>query len=171
METKNALVVFQGKRVRRTLHNNEWYFAVVDIVQALTDSVNPSDYLKKLKQRDESLNEGWGQIVTPLLIDTQGGPQSLNCANTEGAFRIIQSIPSKKAEPFKRWLAKVGYERVQEIENPELAKERNYDFNSLTNLDISSNILFLSFKFFPTKSTIALPTIAPSAPAEITSLT
>ena len=124
METKNALVVFQGKRVRRTLHNNEWYFAVVDIVQALTDSVNPSDYLKKLKQRDESLNEGWGQIVTPLLIDTQGGPQSLNCANTEGAFRIIQSIPSKKAEPFKRWLAKVGYERVQEIENPELAQER-----------------------------------------------
>ena len=70
------------------------------------------------------LAKGWGQIVTPLSVQTSGGPQNLNCANTEGIFRIIQSIPSPKAEPFKRWLAKVGYERVQEIQDPELAVKR-----------------------------------------------
>ncbi len=124
MDEKNTLVVFEDKRIRRTWHNNEWWFVVLDIVQALTDSLNPSDYIKKIRIRDETLNEGWGQIVTPLGIQTSGGLQNINCANTEGIFRIIQSIPSKKAEPFKRWLAKVGYERVQEIENPELAQER-----------------------------------------------
>src|SRR3989344_1671725 len=124
MDIDKSLIVFQGKKIRRTLHNDLWYFVVLDIVQALTDSVNPSDYLKKLRKRDEPLNEGWGQIVTPLRIDTKGGPQNLNCVNTEGAFRLIQSIPSKKAEPFKRWLAKVGYDRVKEIENPELAQKR-----------------------------------------------
>jgi DNA-damage-inducible protein D len=77
-----------------------------------------------MRQRDSFLSEGWGQIVTPLLVETTGGNQKLNCANTEGIFRIIQSIPSQKAEPFKRWLAKVGYERVQEIEDPELATKR-----------------------------------------------
>jgi DNA-damage-inducible protein D len=90
----------------------------------LTDSQNPSDYLKKVKIRDLPLRKGWGQIVTPLRIDTPGGPQNLNCVNTENAFRLIQSIPSPKAEPFKLWLAKVGYERIQEIENPELAQKR-----------------------------------------------
>src|SRR3989338_7213320 len=125
MDTKEkALVVFQGKKVRRVWFNNQWYFVVLDIVQALTDSVNSSDYIKKIRKRDEALNEGWGQIVTPLRIETEGGPQNLNCVNTEGAFRLIQSIPSPKAEPFKQWLAKVGYERVQEIENPELAQAR-----------------------------------------------
>ena len=74
--------------------------------------------------RDEELTKGWVQIEHPLLIDTKGGKQMIKCANTEGIFRIIQSIPSPKAEPFKKWLAKVGYERVQEIENPELAQER-----------------------------------------------
>ena len=74
--------------------------------------------------RDEELAKGWVQIEHPLLIDTAGGKQTIKCANTEGIFRIIQSIPSPKAEPFKRWLAKVGYERVQEIENPELATKR-----------------------------------------------
>ncbi len=77
-----------------------------------------------MRERDSALSEGWGQIVTPLPINTSGGKQRLNCANTEGIFRIIQSIPSPKAEPFKLWLAKVGYERIQEIENPELATER-----------------------------------------------
>ncbi len=77
-----------------------------------------------MRKRDESLNKGWGQLVTPLKIKTEGGAQILNCINTENAFRLIQSIPSPKAEPFKRWLAKVGYERVQEIENPELAQKR-----------------------------------------------
>ncbi|MFA5888217.1 MAG: BRO family protein, partial [Candidatus Nanoarchaeia archaeon] len=97
---------------------------IEDLVLALTGSVNPSDYLKKIRKRDEGLNKGWGQIVTPLLVPTTGGPQNMNCANTEGAFRIIQSIPSPKAEPMKLWLAKVGYERIQEIENPELAQTR-----------------------------------------------
>ena len=125
---ENALVVFQGKGIRRVWHEGEWYFVVVDMVGALTESSNPSDYLKKLRKRDEMLNEGWGQFVTPLKIQTSGGLQNLNCMNTENAFRLIQSIPSKKAEPFKRWLARVGYERVQEIENPELAMRRMKEF-------------------------------------------
>lgn len=118
------IAIFKGKKVRRTIHNNEWWFVVNDVVEVLTDTPNVSDYIKKFRHRDEELNKGWGQIVTPLSIQTVGGPQMLNCANTEGMFRIIQSIPSPKAEPFKRWLAKVGYERVQEIENPELATKR-----------------------------------------------
>lgn len=121
---QNKMVVFKKSSIRRTLHNNEWWFSVADVVQALTDSANSTDYIKKLRSRDKDLSEGWGQIVTPLSIDTEGGKQKVNCANTEGLFRIIQSIPSPKAEPFKRWLAKVGYERVQEIENPELASQR-----------------------------------------------
>jgi hypothetical protein len=120
----NKLVVFKGKEIRRTLHNNEWWFSVVDVVSALTDSVDPSGYIKDMRRRDEELSKGWGQIATPLSIETPGGKQKINCANTEGIFRIIQSIPSPKAEPFKRWLAKVGYERVQEIEDPELATAR-----------------------------------------------
>ena len=127
METKIAL--FQKKEIRKTLHENEWWFVVTDVVAALTDSVNPSDYLKKMRLRDPSLGEafkGGGQIVPPLGLefDTAGGRQLLQCWNTEGIFRLIQSIPSPKAEPFKRWLARVGYERVQEIENPELATKR-----------------------------------------------
>jgi len=121
---ENRIVVFQKKNIRRTLHNDEWWFSVIDVVAVLTDSVNPTDYIKKMRSRDEELAKGWGQIVTPLLLQTEGGNQKVNCANTEGLFRIIQSIPSPKAEPFKRWLAKVGYERVQEIEDPELATKR-----------------------------------------------
>ncbi len=118
------LVVFNKKEIRRTLHNNEWWFVIEDIVAALTDSVQPAGYIKDMRRRDPELAQGWGQIATPLSIETLGGKQKLNCANTEGIFRIIQSIPSPKAEPFKRWLAKVGYERVQEIEDPELASKR-----------------------------------------------
>ncbi|MBI5627235.1 MAG: Bro-N domain-containing protein, partial [Nitrosomonadales bacterium] len=121
---ESHLVVFQEKAIRRTWHNEEWWFAVVDVVTVLTDSVNPGDYIKKIRLRDSELSQGWGQIVTPLRIETEGGVQRVNCANTEGLFRIIQSIPSPKAEPFKRWLAQVGYERVKEIENPELASAR-----------------------------------------------
>jgi len=118
------LAIFKGKEIRRTIHNNEWWFVIADVVSVLTDSANPADYIKKMRTRDKELAKGWGQIVTPLSVDTQGGKQRVNCANTEGIFRIIQSIPSPKAEPFKRWLAKVGYERVQEIEDPELATAR-----------------------------------------------
>ena len=106
------------------MYQNEWWFAIVDVIAALTDSVQPQGYIKDMRRRDPELNKGWGQIATPLLVETEGGKQKINCADTEGIFRIIQSIPSPKAEPFKRWLAKVGYERVQEIENPELATKR-----------------------------------------------
>ena len=124
MNKETAIIIFKEKTIRRSWHNNQWWFVIVDVIAALTDSLNPSGYLKDMRRRDQELNKGWGQIATPLSIDTSGGEQKLNCANTEGIFRIIQSIPSAKAEPFKRWLAKVGYERIQEIENPELAQER-----------------------------------------------
>jgi methylphosphotriester-DNA--protein-cysteine methyltransferase len=126
---EKRIALFQRKEVRRVIHNNEWWFVITDVVAALTDSVDSSDYLKKLRKRDPSLSEafkGGGQLVPPLGLefDTAGGRQMLQCWNTEGIFRLIQSIPSPKAEPFKRWLARVGYERVQEIEDPELATKR-----------------------------------------------
>jgi DNA-damage-inducible protein D len=123
-QPENHLVVFQEKAIRRTWHDEEWWFAIADVVAVLTDSVQPEGYVKDLRRRDKELAKGWGQIATPLGIETEGGMQRINCANTEGLFRIIQSIPSPKAEPFKRWLAQVGYERVKEIENPELASAR-----------------------------------------------
>jgi hypothetical protein len=118
------IVVFKGKKIRKTIFKNEWWFSVGDVVGVLTDTINSTDYIKKMRRRDNELSKGWGQIVTPLWLETEGGRQKVNCANTEGIFRIIQSIPSPKAEPFKRWLAKVGYERVQEIEDPELSTKR-----------------------------------------------
>ena len=126
-ETRIAL--FQRKEIRRTIHNNEWWFVITDVVAALTDSVDASDYLKKLRRRGPSLADafkGGGQLVPPLGIacETPGGRQLLQCWNTEGIFRLIQAIPSPKAEPFKRWLARVGYERIQEIEDLELATKR-----------------------------------------------
>ncbi|NCO84556.1 MAG: phage antirepressor protein [Nitrospirae bacterium CG_4_10_14_3_um_filter_44_29] len=123
MET-TKIALFKGRKIRKTIHKNEWWFVIVDVVAALTDSLQPDGYLKDMRRRDPELSKGWGQIATPLFIKTEGGQQKVNCANTEGIFRIIQSIPSPKAEPFKRWLAKVGYERIQEIENPELATRR-----------------------------------------------
>lgn len=122
--TITKIAIFRKREIRKTIHNNEWWFVVNDVVSALTDSPNVQDYIKKMRKRDDELSKGWGQFVTPLLVKTAGGAQKLNCANTEGIFRIIQSIPSPKAEPFKRWLARVGYERIQEIENPELATKR-----------------------------------------------
>jgi len=124
MEMETRVALFRGKGIRKTLHNNEWWFVVEDVVLALIDSKDPKQYIQRLKQRDPELGKGWVQFVHTLAIDTEGGQQRMICANTEGIFRIIQSIPSPKAEPFKRWLAKVGYERVQEIEDPELATKR-----------------------------------------------
>ena len=112
------------KKIRKTLFQNEWWFVVEDVVLALIDSNDPKQYIQRMKQRDIELAKGWVQFVHTLPVPTDGGNQNMNCADTEGVFRIIQSIPSPKAEPFKRWLAKVGYERVQEIENPELATKR-----------------------------------------------
>ncbi|MBI5414747.1 Bro-N domain-containing protein [Candidatus Peregrinibacteria bacterium] len=121
------IAVFKGNKIRKTLHENEWWFVINDIIETLTDSNDPAQYFKRLKMRDKELekltHKGQVQIVPPLMLDigTEGGIQRMYCWNTEGIFRLIQSIPSPKAEPFKRWLAKVGYERVQEIEDPELA--------------------------------------------------
>jgi len=122
---QNKIVLFQDKKIRRVWYGDEWWFAVVDVVGVLTDSVDVKQYVKRMRQRDEELNSYWGTICTPLeMIARDGKKRKIITSNVEGLFRIIQSIPSPKAEPFKRWLAKVGYERVQEIENPELAQER-----------------------------------------------
>lgn len=120
------IAVFKGKQVRKTLHKDEWYFSIVDIIEALTDSDNPRDYWYRMKQREkESSGIELSTFCRQLkLTSSDGKSYKTDCANTEAVFRIIQSIPSPKAEPFKRWLAKVGYERVQEIENPELATKR-----------------------------------------------
>lgn len=120
----NKLALFEEKEIRKTWENNKWYFSIVDVVYALTDSSDPKQYVNKLKYRDEELKKGWVQIVHTLRMDTKGGKQKVICADTEGILRIIQSIPSPKAEPFKRWLAKVGAERIEEINNPELAMDR-----------------------------------------------
>lgn len=99
--------------VRRTWHEGQWWFAVIDVVVALTDSESPENYLRNLRRRDEALSGSWDALVMPLRVTTAGGPQLLNCTTLEGALRIIQSIPSPKAEPFKRWLARIGNERLQ----------------------------------------------------------
>lgn len=126
MSESTQIKLFEEKKVRSVWNEEEqqWYFVVVDVIEILTDSKNPTDYIKKMKKRDPVLSEGWGQLVTPLGVQTAGGTQRINCANVKSLLRIIQSIPSPKAEPFKQWLAQVGYERMQEIENPELAQKR-----------------------------------------------
>lgn len=115
--------MFEEKRVRTVWDDQQekWYFSVVDVVSVLTDSANPADYLKKMRKRDPQLAEGWGQIVTPLSIQTPGGKQKVNFADTEAIFRIIQSIPSPKAEPFKLWMARVAAERLDQMIDPELS--------------------------------------------------
>ena len=121
------IALFKGKKIRKILHQNEWWFSVVDVAQALTasDNYTARKYWNKLAQR---MRDEGSEVVTfchRLKLEAEDGKKrETDCANTEGIFRIIQSIPSPKAEPFKRWLAKVGYERVQEIENPELATKR-----------------------------------------------
>jgi DNA-damage-inducible protein D len=120
----NQIALFRGKKIRRTIFNKEWYFSVVDVVEALTDSPTPRQYWGKVKQRefiDVQLSPIWVQLK---LEAADGKKYETDCANTEMMFRIVQSITSPKAEPLKRWLAKVGYERMQEIENPQLATKR-----------------------------------------------
>lgn len=124
MNKDSKIIVFQDKRIRRIWYEGEWYFSVIDVVKALTDSPTPRQYWGKVKNREFKalqLSPIWVQLK---LKASDGKEYLTDCANTKGIFRIIQSIPSKKAEPFKRWLAQVGYDRVQEIENPELAHER-----------------------------------------------
>lgn len=114
--------VFEEKEVRRVWHNEQWYFSVSDIVQVLTDSDDVKQYIKKMRMRDEELSVNWGTICTPLqVISKDGKKREENMAQLQGVFRIIQSIPSPKAEPFKQWLARVGQERIEEIQDPERA--------------------------------------------------
>ncbi len=128
MEEHNALVFFQGKKIRRTWFNDEWWFSVVDIVEALTESGRARKYWSDLKKRlTEEGFELSAKIGQLKLVSGDGKLYQTDCVNTKNAFRIIQSIPSKKAEPFKQWLAQVGFDRVQEIENPELAQKRMKD--------------------------------------------
>lgn len=126
MKVEPKLVVFKNKEIRRVLYNDEWHFAVVDVVAALTDSDKPRDYWYRMKKREaEASGFELSTLCRQLKLEsTDGKKYQTEMATTEGIFRIIQSIPSPKAEPFKRWLAKVGYERVQEIEDPELATKR-----------------------------------------------
>ena len=125
--------LFEDKQVRSTWSEAEekLYFVIEDVVSILTDSNDPKQYIKRLRQRDEELSKGWVQFVPTLTVETAGGKQRMNCADLKGIFRIIQSIPSPKAEPFKRWLAQVGSERIEEIENPEIATQRTRELYKL----------------------------------------
>ena len=126
MTKKQEIKIFEDKKVRTVWDSEteQWYFCVVDVVEVLTDSKNPTDYIKKMKKRDPSLAEGWGQIVSPLSLQTAGGKQRVNCATQQGLFRIIQSIPSHKAEPFKIWMAQVASQRLDQMQDPELSIEQ-----------------------------------------------
>ena len=126
MTKKQEIKIFEDKKVRTVWDSEteQWYFCVADVVEVLTDSKNPTDYIKKMKKRDPSLAEGWGQIVTPLSVQTAGGKQRVNCATQQGLFRIIQSIPSHKAEPFKIWMAQVASQRLDQMQDPELSIEQ-----------------------------------------------
>lgn len=125
-DSQGKMVVFGAKQIRRAWHDGQWYFSVVDIMAALTDSDNPRNYWNMMKARERKQS---GIQLSTLCVQlkmpaSDGKSYATDCVNTQAAFRIIQSIPSPKAEPFKRWLAQVGHERVQEIENPELAQQR-----------------------------------------------
>lgn len=117
----NNIKLFESKQIRSVWNgaDQKWYFSIADVIQALTDTINVKDYIKKMRKRDPELNSNWGTFCPPLeMMAPDGKRRKTQCANAENVLRIIQSIPSSKAEPFKRWLARVGYERLEEIENP-----------------------------------------------------
>lgn len=124
---KDKIQLFQGQSIRTHWDDNkeQWYFSVQDVVQVLSESKDVKQYIKKMKSRDPELNSNWGTLCTPVKMRAADGKlRKIQASDTEGLFRIIQSIPSPKAEPFKRWLAKVGAERIEETEDPELAFDR-----------------------------------------------
>lgn len=125
---QQALVIFQGKNIRRVWDKNEWHFSVVDVIRALTESPDPYDYWYQLKKRESANGAELSTLCRLLKFKSSDGKQYLTeCASTSALLRIIQAIPSRKAEPFKQWLAAVGYERIKEIENPALAQKRMRD--------------------------------------------
>jgi hypothetical protein len=127
-EPQKGLVVFQERKIRRLWHDNQWFYSVVDIVAVLSESDNPTTYWRVLKHREPQLVT----ICNGLKMPAEDGKlRHTDCVNTKNAFRLIQSIPSKKAEPFKMWLAQVGKERIEEIENPELAQGRVKEYYEL----------------------------------------
>lgn len=125
--------LFESKQIRTVWNeaDEKWYFVVEDVILVLTDSKDPKQYIKRMRQRDAELAKGWVQFVPTLWVETSGGKQKMGCANAKGLLRIIQSIPSSKAEPFKLWLAQVGSDRLDEIENPELATQRTRELYKL----------------------------------------
>ena len=126
----SSIKLFESKQIRSVFNeaDQKWYFSVQDVVEALTDSNDVKQYIKRMRSREPELNSNWGTICTPLeMIAADGRKRKVQSANAQGMLRIIQSIPSPKAEPFKLWLAQVGYERLEEIENPELATQRTRD--------------------------------------------
>lgn len=127
VDSHGKIIVFGAKKIRRLWHENEWWFSVIDVIGALSDSSNANRYWSDLKRKlehESGSKQPYEKIVRFKLAAPDGKQRETDCASTDTLFRIIQSIPSPKAEPFKRWLAQVGYERVQEIENPELAQQR-----------------------------------------------
>lgn len=151
MTQENKLVIFQDSKIRRIWHNEEWYFSVVDVVAVLTESKDSKDYWYRLKKRELEQGIELSTNCRQLKLPSSDGKSYLtDCANTKSLLRIIQSIPSKKAEPFKQWLAQVGYERIEEIENPRLGQDRikeyYFSFNFNSNLSKYSSLsLFISF--------------------------
>ncbi len=125
-QTITKIAIFQKKEVRKILYKNEWWFSVIDVIEVLTDTARPRKYWSDLKKK--LIKEGYSEVSENIgqlkMTSPDGKKRETDCANTETIFRIIQAIPSPKAEPFKRWLARVGYERIEEIENPELATKR-----------------------------------------------
>ena len=127
MSDVEKIQLFEDQKVRTIWveSDEKWYFSIKDVILILAEAKDPKDYLSKMRRREPELAKGWGQIVHPLVVRTPGGPQKENFANLEGMFRIIQSIPSKKAEPFKRWLAQVGAERIHQMQDPELGIQQS----------------------------------------------
>jgi DNA-damage-inducible protein D len=121
----NKIILFQEKQVRREWHDEQWYFSVIDVIEILTDSSNPRKYWSVLKVREPQLATICSQLK---MLSADGKKYKTDATNTEGVFRLIMSVPSPKAEPFKQWLANVGKERIEEMENPELAAQRSIDY-------------------------------------------
>jgi hypothetical protein len=132
-EPSRSIKLFESKQIRTVWNEKDekWYFVVEDVILILTDSKDPKQYIKRMRLRDEELAKGWVQFVPTLWVQTAGGKQQMGCANAKGLLRIIQSIPSPKAEPFKQWLAQVGSDRLDEIENPEIAAQRTRELYKL----------------------------------------